>query len=294
MAPSRHRRRGFSRRVQYTLFAGYVVAVVGVVVAAALILIARFDPLAFSALRGLVLDAGAPVSAAGRSVVRGGETVSEEIGAYFNAAAQNRALRQELAVARRKLVAARAVQYENARLKRILHLTDNGRPPVAVARLIGSDAAGHRRFATLSAGSSSGVRPGLPVRGADGLIGRIFETGRFASRVLLLTDGGSTVPVRVARSGQPALAIGRGDGGLDLRALASGGRPFQKGDLVVTSGTGGIYAPNLPVAVVVNVDRELAVARPVADPARLDFAIVDPVFQIPLPPPSDPLHRDAP
>jgi rod shape-determining protein MreC len=294
MAPRRTRRRGYSRQLQYTLFAGYVAAVVGVVVAIALVLVARFDPPAFQVLRGAFLDTTAPLSSAGRSVVRGGALVTDEVSAYFDAANQNRALREELAVARRQLIAARATQFENRRLKRVVGLLDKRVPPIVVARLIGSDASGYRRFATLAAGFSAGVRPGQPVRSADGLVGRIFETGRSAARVLLLSDGGSTIPVRVARSGQPALVTGRGDGTLTARALASGGRPFRRGDLLVTSGTGGIYAPNVPVAVVMSVDRELAVARPLADPSRLDFAIVDPVFQVPLPPTADPLQREQP
>jgi rod shape-determining protein MreC len=102
--------------------------------------------------------------------------------------------------------------------------------------------------------------------------------------VLLLTDAGSAVPVKITRGGAAALATGRGDGALDLKALVGSGTPFKKGDVAVTSGTGGVYAPNIPVAVVIRVDGEHALAWPLADPARLDFAIVEPVYLPPLPP----------
>jgi rod shape-determining protein MreC len=59
MAAPRHRRRGFSRRVQYGLFAGYVIAVIGIMLGAGLLMLSRFDPRAFGTLRGVVVDAGA-------------------------------------------------------------------------------------------------------------------------------------------------------------------------------------------------------------------------------------------
>lgn len=285
MPAARHRRRGFSRRVQFSLFIGYVIAVVGVVVGLGLILLARFDPQGFSLLRGAALDLTTPVSSTGRMVVRGVGSVGYEIGAYFRAGSQNNRLRAELKNVQQRLIRARAIELENARLRRVLRLVERQEPPITIARLVGSDAAGHRRFATMSAGAVNGVRPGQPVRSADGLVGRVFETGQLASRVLLLTDGGNTIPIRMTRTGVPALAIGHGDGSLDIRALYGGGIPFRRGDVAVTSGTGGVYPPNIPVGVVLKVDGDRAVAWPLADPARLDFAIVDPVYQPPLPPP---------
>ena len=287
MAPPRYRRRGFSRRIQLSLFIGYVIAVIGVVIGLALMLVARFDPQGFGLLRGAALDATMPITSAGRSVVRAVESAGSGVGAYVRAGSQNNALRQELKLAKRRLIHAKAIEHENQRLKRMVRLLENRPRPVAVARLVGSNLSGHRRFATLAAGARAGVRPGQPVRSLDGLVGRVFETGQFASRITLLTDGGNNIPARLVRSGTPVFAIGRGDGSLDLRALVSGGFPFKVGDVAVTSGTGGVYPPNIPVAVVTKVDGEHAVAWPLADPARLDFAIVEPVYQ-PPPPPAPP------
>jgi rod shape-determining protein MreC len=117
------------------------------------------------------------------------------------------------------------------------------------------------------------------VRSSDGLIGRVIETGRWSSRVLLVSDGASNVPVRLVRDGTPAIASGHGDGTIDLKTLELGKNPFRRGDILVTSGTGGVYPPNVPVAVVTAVDGDRTVAKPLADAAGLDFAIVLPVFQ---------------
>ena len=282
-APTRNRRPGFSRRAQYGLFFSYVVAVAGILAALGLIVIAHADPTGFSAIRGAALDLTAPVSAAERSLVRAGGDAVDGIAAYVDAGAKNRAMQAELDRDRAALVRARILAFENARLRRLLKLTESNVDPVAVARIIGSTGVSTRRLATLNAGSRDGVRAGQPVRSAEGLVGRVLETGLTASRVLLVTDNASVVPVRLARGGLPALAAGRGDGSIELRPLGSGANPFVRGDIVLTSGTGGLYPPDVPVAVVLRREGDVAIAWPLADPARLDYAIVEPPY-VGLPP----------
>lgn len=285
MAPPRHRDRGFSRRIANGLFFGYVAAVAGIVAAIALVLVARFDPVAFQGIRGLALDLTAPFSGVTRGVVRGADDVTSSTSGYFFAGSQNRALKAELAATRRALLDARIAAAQDARLRRLLRLVEQGAKPVVTARIVGSSLTGQRRYATLGAGRGDGVRAGQPVRNPEGLIGRIAEAGHGWSRVELLTDGASTVPVRVLRTGQPALVAGRGDGGLDVRTTQNGAVPFRRGDILVTSGTGGVFPPDLPVAVVVGVNGEVATARPLADSARLDFAMVLPEAAAAPPPP---------
>jgi rod shape-determining protein MreC len=107
----------------------------------------------------------------------------------------------------------------------------------------------------------------------------VLETGRFASRVLLVTDAASTVPVQLVRDGTPALASGRGDGTIELKTLEVGQNPFKTGDIVVTSGIGGIYPPRIPVAIVTEVSRDITIARPLANPGSVDFAVVQNIYQ---------------
>jgi rod shape-determining protein MreC len=279
MAPPSNRRPGFSRRAQYGLFLGYVLAVGGALFAAMLLLVAMIDPRGFSALRGAALDATHPVTAGGRTVVNFFEGIGAGVGNYFMAGSENAALRKRLAAQRRMIVEARAIQMENGRLKAMLKLGEETQDPVVVTRVVGSSFESTRRLATLSAGSSSGVEAGQPVRSPDGLIGRVIEVGRWSSRVLLVSDGASNVPVRLVRDGTPAIASGHGDGTVDLKTLEVGKNPFRKGDVLVTSGTGGVYPPNVPVAVVTEIQGDRTVARPLATAAGLDFAIVMRVYQ---------------
>jgi len=279
MAPPSARRPGFSRRAQYGLFLGYVVAVAGVLFALMLLTVSVIDPRGFGAVKGAALDATSPVTSAGRSVVTFFGGIGETVGNYFNAAAKNDDLKRQLAATQRKVIEARATELENRRLKAMLKLSQDVGDEVVVTRVVGSSFDSSRRLATLSAGFSSGVRPGQPVRSPEGLIGRVIETGRWAARVLLVSDGASSVPVRLVRDGTPALAQGRGDGTIDLKTLEVGRNPFRRGDVLVTSGVGGVYPPNVPVAIVVRVERERTIARPLADPSTVDFAMVLNPFQ---------------
>jgi rod shape-determining protein MreC len=82
----------------------------------------------------------------------------------------------------------------------------------------------------------------------------------------------------MVRDGTPAMATGRGDGTIDIKPLEVGANRFKRGDIFVTSGTGGVFPPNIPVAVVVQATRDDTIARPIADPARADFAIVQSIY----------------
>ena len=286
MAPPTSRRSGFSRRAQYGLFASYVIAIVGLFIGLLLAVTARFDPTGHDAIQGVFADITSPIAGAGRSAASGLSAGVDGVSAYIDAGSKNRAMEAEIRSDRTKLIEAQALAHENGRLKQLIHLQESQTGMVATARLIASTGASTRRFATLSAGSLQGLASGQPVRAAEGLIGRIVAAARITSRVLLLTDGGNVVPVKRVRDGTPALATGRGDGTLEIRALEAGQNPFRVGDVFVTSGAGGVYPPDVPVATVWSSDREVAIAHPFADPNRLDFAIVLPPYVPIIPKPA--------
>lgn len=283
MAPSTDRRTGFSRRRQYGLFIGYVLMIAGAVTGAALLLASRFNPPAFAALRMGAASVTAPISSALNWVVDGVVAIPTAIGDHFAVHAQNRALKAEIAHSRELLTRARAIAWDNRRLAALLAVRDRTAEPVVTARLVSSTASSGRRFALLNAGRWQGVEPGMPVRGPDGVIGRVVETGPAVARVLLLTDAESLIPVRRTRDGLPAIAAGRGDGGLEVRSVTTNVR-FAPGDLFVTTGTGGIYPPGAPTARVTRAGIDAAEARPVAQPDGLDYALVERSF-MPVPPP---------
>ncbi|BAV63269.1 rod shape-determining protein MreC [Sphingobium cloacae] len=279
MARPTSRRPGHNRKAQYSLFASYVVAVTGAVVGLLLVVVAIFDPTGFAAIRTGTAELTRPVSTGLRHMVSGVASVDEVLAAYWRAGTQNVALRRQVEADRNRIIEAKAIAQENARLKKLLKLVDEDQSEVLAARLISSSSSSARRFARLNAGSWQGVKPGMPVRAPEGLIGRVFTTTPNTAEVLLLADGSNIVPVRRANDNIPAISTGLGDGTLEIRALSAGRNPFKPGDLLVTSGIGGIYQPNIPVAVVVRVQGEIAYGVPLANPSRVDAVIVERAFE---------------
>ncbi len=285
MAPPRNRRPGFSRRAQYGLFFRYVGAIGGGLVGVALLLIYTFNPTGFAPVRGIFSEITTPV-ASGLSWVRGGvASVPEGVSSWVNVHGDNARLKKQIADNARLVSGANTLNQENRHLRALLKLRDVSTDAVVTARLVASSMSSTRRYATLNAGSWQGVKSGQPVRQPDGLIGQIVETSPNTARVLLIVDPESIVPVRRARDGLPAIAAGRGDGLIDIRSASAATMIFQPGDTFVTSGTGGIFSPNIPVARVIRTSRDIAVAEPSANPDALDFALVQQTF-LPEPTPS--------
>ena len=167
MAPARDRRTGFSRRRQYGVFMGYVLAVAGAVVGLVLLVASTFNPPAFSALRMGVAGVTAPVSTGLATVGSSIAGIPEAIGQYFFVKQENVALRADRDRTRALLMRARTIAYDNRRLRSLLAIRDRAAEPVVTARLVSSSASSGRRYALLNAGRWSGVKPGMPVRGAS-------------------------------------------------------------------------------------------------------------------------------
>lgn len=279
MAPPSNRRPGYDRKAQYGVFAGYVVAVAGAMAALLLVILSRADPAGFAVLRAGLAEITRPVSGGLRSVIFTLGNVDEIVGAYLNAGEQNIRLRREVDATRTRLIEAEAVRQENRRLKRLLNLVEQNEGIVATGHLISSSASNSRRIARLDVGSRQGVQAGMPVRAPEGLVGRVLWTGLNTADVLLTVDGENVVPVRRIRDNIPGIAHGLGDGTIEVRALNVEHNPFKPGDIFVTSGIGGIYRPNIPVAVVARLAGDRAVAIPLANPGRVELIAVQNSFQ---------------
>lgn len=279
MAPPAHRRSGVNRKAQLGVFTGYLVAGLGALFGAALLTISLLRPETFSGLRTFASDVAAPIGAAGAAGRTGSQSFFDAIAGYYRAGSRNAALAEEVTIARVRLAEAAAVEQENARLKAVLGLVSGDPRPVAVARLIGSTSSSARRYGYISAGRNDGVRPGMPVTSPMGLVGRVLEAGADSSRVLLLTDSESMVPVRRATDNVVAFAEGRSDGSLRLRLINLGINPIKQGDVFVTSGAGGLFRPGTAVAIATEITRDGAIAQLLSNPAATDVVVVEPIWQ---------------
>lgn len=276
--PSSRRSSGFSKKAQYSVFTGYLLAGLGALLGLGLLALSLWQPSSLAPLRGGPQDAVTTVAEGPAAVRSAGSSTWDNIKAYIRAGSQNAALREEVELARIRLAEAEAVAQENERLKSLVALAESEIEPVAVTRLVGSSASSSRRFAYISKGRLQGIEVGMPVRSPRGVVGRVLETARSSSRILLLTDSESVLPVRRSTDDTVAFAEGRGDGLVRIRLINLGLNPLEIGDVFVTSGAGGYYRPGVAVAVLTELTADGGIARLVAAPAATDFVSVEPIY----------------
>ena len=147
------------------------------------------------------------------------------------------------------------------------------------ASVIGRDPSPFLRYVIVNVGSNEGVLPGMPVVTDKGLVGRVDAVIAEAARVQLVTDAASAVDVRLQASNTEAMLEGSVTGELSLNMISQDA-VIQAGDVVLTSGLGGTYPPNLLVGQVVSIRKlqselfQQAAIQPNVDFTRLQFVLV--------------------
>jgi rod shape-determining protein MreC len=193
-----------------------------------------------------------------REFLRAPVEVATELGGFFT---RHRLLQKE----RDSLLAERAelamrlntsdeLARENAELRRLLELqTRPGQQTVHAALLY----QGHNWFAqriTLDQGAEAGLRTGLPVLDAAGLVGQLTRVYPGTSEVTLVSSPEHLTPVFIERTGQRGLAAGSGRGRMELRFMPAQ-TDIREGDRLLTSGIDRLYPAGIPVARVTRVSR---------------------------------------
>lgn len=185
--------------------------------------------------------------------------------------AENRQLRAEL-------TRQEELRQENARLLSLLALRDEIAAPTVAARVIGEDAASWARTVVINRGREHGIREGMPVMVAAGVVGRVIRAAPRQSRVLLLTDASSAVAAVVQSS--RARGICRGDGGALRFDFAVRDEEIVPGDVIITSGSGGVFPGGLILGQVSRVNRggpglfQGVTVAPAVDFSRLEEVLV--------------------
>ncbi|MDO4642814.1 MAG: rod shape-determining protein MreC [Cardiobacteriaceae bacterium] len=147
-------------------------------------------------------------------------------------------------------------QAENRRLRMLMDSLLNVTDPVLIAELSDTAIDGYHESVTINKGTQDGVYVNQAVIDPYGLVGQVVEVFAHESRVMLITDTRSRVPVYVARSQQRTLVFGSsGYGTLEMPPMRADS-DIQVGDRLVSSGLGGIYPRGYPVAEVTAIERD--------------------------------------
>lgn len=147
------------------------------------------------------------------------------------------------------------------------------------AAVIGRDPSPFLHYIIINSGSNDGLRRGMPVVTNQGLIGRVDAVTAEAARVQLATDTASAVNIRLQNADTDAVLVGSVTGDLALEMISQD-VDIQEGDVVLTSGLGGDYPPDLLVGQIFNIrkrDYELfqqASVQSTVDFSRLEIVLV--------------------
>ena len=172
----------------------------------------------------------------------------------------------------------RAMRYEAlARENGELRGLHDALPPVAdrwlAAEIVTVQVSGLRQRLLLNRGQSNGVFKGQAVLDDKGLIGQTTHVGPWSAEVILITDPEHAVPVRVERTGLRTIAVGAGDTSTLALPYLPGNADIKSGDLLVTSGLGGVFPEGYPVARVTEVHRDAV--QPLAQVRAAPLAHID-------------------
>ena len=234
------------------------------------LILEAFGPGVPSQIRAFANDLVAPVLHTLERPVRAAQGGLERLAGVGDIYVENQDLREENERLRQWREAAMQLGRENDRLRQILKVPKREVPPAATARVIGVGGGTFERSVLVGAGSSDNVIAGYPVVDENGLLGRVIHVGRWTSRVLLITDLNSRIPVRVERTGALAIAEGQNEPFLRLRFMPRGSS-VQVGDRILTSGHGSAFPPDLPVARVSEIAADYVYLEPLGFLGKLDF-----------------------
>lgn len=183
---------------------------------------------------------------------KGVDVFTEEVGLLWknylwliDARQQNRKLTDQNRQLQGELVAVSEIRLENQRLRRLFDFVDKIDRPALPARVVAEDLSSWARTIVIDKGTREGLHEGLPVVVAEGVVGRVIKVAPNSARVLLITDASSAMASLIQRTRTRGVARGVGDYlSLDY---ASREDNLQIGDLLVTSGMGGIFPKGLVI-----------------------------------------------
>lgn len=159
---------------------------------------------------------------------------------------QNQELSEENNLLRSNMQRLIALKHENQELKKLLETSAKLNNQVAQAQILAVSSEPYLHQVVIDLGSTHGVYQGQPVVDAHGIYGQVIEVGMISSRVMLVNDEQSQVPVEDARNGVRAIAVGSPDGILKLKDVPETA-DVKQGDLFISSGLGQCYPYGYPV-----------------------------------------------
>jgi rod shape-determining protein MreC len=188
---------------------------------------------------------------------------------------ENLELTARLRLANLQLQRFAALEDENRRLRDMRANSAGVAERVLVASILNVDLDPFRHRVLVDKGLADGVFKSQAVLDGDGIVGQVSRVQAGTAEVILLSDAEHAIPVQSKRSGVRTIAVGTGDSGRLSLPFVTVDSDLKTGDLLLTTGIGGVFPPGYPVAEVTRVERNPAATFALVDArptAKLDRA----------------------
>ena len=224
-------------------------------------------------LRSLINDGIYRISAVSSSPIRFSGASKDFFVKHIFTYEENERLRKELEDLKSKNFQSSFLEAQNNELQNVLDLEKNSPYSVVNAKVILDKNSPFLNSVIINKGSNAGIKLGMPVLNEGYLAGRIVEVNFVSSRILLLNDLNSRIPVVVSPSGTQAILSGVGKKEPSLEYLPDNFMLGEKESIVFTSGKDGVLFPGIAIGkVVLNDDKKLV--KLFADPDQISVVSV--------------------
>jgi rod shape-determining protein MreC len=243
-----------------------------------------------AAIRDGIATLAYPIQWAVQAPVQAWGAVRESFATKTRVEAENVKVASDNLVLRLKLLRYESLEQENLRLRAVRESSPRAVQRSLVAEMLRVDLDPFRQRVLVNKGTRDGVFRGQAALDANGIFGQVTRAGPVSAEVILISDPEHAIPIQINRTGARGIALGTGRSGLLSLPYLPQNADVVAGDLLVSSGLGGVYPPGYPVGRITTVTRDtgqplLAVeAEPLAaldrDPEILlvwfDSAVVEP------------------
>ncbi len=186
------------------------------------------------------------------------DQLSSYLDSQGSLASENARLRQQQAGYATQLLQLQVLPAENTQLRKLFDVSQHADFPMQMAEIVYLERDIFKRKVYVDKGSQKNVLAGQVVMDEIGVVGQVTRVYPWLSEVTLITDKDHAVPIQVLRTGLRAVVFGSGNiSNLALRYMPISS-DIQIGDVLVTSGIDGTYPPGLPVAKVIQIERDPA------------------------------------
>ena len=232
----------------------------------------------------LLMEICSPFQKAATLVVKTNQGATRQYVFLVNLEKENRVLKQKIAELQEENHQMKEMKLTNERMRQLLKFREKNSPSMIGAEVIGQDPSSWFKSVTIDKGEGDGVKKGMAVISATGVIGQVLKTAPHYATVLLVTDYNSAIDCIVQRTRAKAIVEGIGENRCQLKYLLRADEAAV-GDVVVTSGLGGNFPKGLMVGEIKKIDKrghgvfQYAELVPSVDLTQLEevFVIMEPL-----------------